>query len=74
MILWIIACIACFVLGDLKGQAKLKVGAGRGGEARGVVLAASRAAPATPTDNGVTLAQSEVSPTSEKSLYAQAKL
>ena len=38
MILWIIACIACFVLGDLKGQGKLNWVRGAAGKARGVVF------------------------------------
>ena len=38
MILWIIACIACFVLGDLKGQGKLNWVRGAAGKAAGVVV------------------------------------
>ena len=71
MILWIIACIACFVLGDLKGQGKLNWVRGAAGKARGVVFGLRPASRATghiePTsaDNGSYKAQ-EVSPTPPK--------
>ena len=63
MILWIIACIACFVLGDLKGQGKLNWVRGAAGKARGVVLG-SRPAPRAPTT--ANSAAVEVSPTPPK--------
>ena len=71
MILWIIACIACFVLGDLKGQGKLNWVRGAAGKARDVAFGLRPAAAAghiepAKADNGSHMAQSEVSPTPPK--------
>ena len=64
MILWIIACIACFVLGDLKGQGKLNWVRGAAGKARGVVFGL-RPAPADQVSADTKMI-AEVSPTPPK--------
>ena len=64
MILWIIACIACFVLGDLKGQGKLNWVRGAAGKARGVVFGSRPAASDQVIADNKMIA--EVSPTPPK--------
>lgn len=67
MILWIIACIACFVLGDLKGQGKLNWVRGAAGKARDVAFGLRPAARADDSATAQTeMASPEVSPTPPK--------
>lgn len=67
MILWIIACIACFVLGDLKGQGKLNWVRGAAGKARDVAFGPRPAARADDSATAQTeMASPEVSPTPPK--------